>query len=52
MDLFNIITYSGSLWSTFNESFNVFDTDVRATLLSVILFGSPSVEESALFVLT
>ena len=50
--VFNIITYSGSLWSTFKESFNVFETEVRASLLSVILFGSPRVDESPLFVFT
>lgn len=43
---------SGSLWSTFREFFSVVNTSVKAFLLSVILAGSPRVDERALFVFT
>ena len=45
-------TYSGSLWSTLSEFLSVERTSVSAFLLSVILAGSPNVEERALFEFT
>jgi hypothetical protein len=46
------MTYSGSLYNTLIEFFNVFATSVRAFLLSVILAGSPRAAASCLFELT
>lgn len=52
LDISLIFTYSGSLWSTLREFFKVDSTSDSAFLLSVILAGSPRVDERALLELT
>lgn len=51
-DKYKLKTYSGSLYNTFNEFFNVASTLVRAFLLSVMFAGSPSVPDKDLLVFT